>query len=170
VFPEWGSGRFGFDEGSFAVVATIGFVVIGSFGFLPALIIALVTEALNIRSVLAPGGKAIVLVPQGQWNFGTLDEVLGHQRRYSSETLHKLATDCGFKVQEMLPFNRVGTPAWWLNGKVLRRRVFGLGQIMALNALTPLFRRIDSLLPIQPLSLIAILERDDDDAPVKTAA
>jgi glycosyltransferase involved in cell wall biosynthesis len=125
---------------------------------------------MNIRSVLAPGGKAIVLVPQGQWNFGTLDEVLGHQRRYSSETLHKLATDCGFKVQEMLPFNRVGTPAWWLNGKVLRRRVFGLGQIMALNALTPLFRRIDSLLPIQPLSLIAILERDDDDAPVKTAA
>ena len=35
VFPEWGSGRFGFDEGSFPVVATIGFVVIGSFGFLP---------------------------------------------------------------------------------------------------------------------------------------
>ena len=61
VFPEWGNGRFGFDEGSFAVVATIGFVVIGSFGFLPALIIALVTEALNIRSVLvyATGGAIL---------------------------------------------------------------------------------------------------------------
>jgi len=61
VFPEWGSGRFGFDEGSFAVVATIGFVVIGSFGFLPALIIALVTEALNIRSALiyATGGAVL---------------------------------------------------------------------------------------------------------------
>ena len=61
VFPEWGSGRFGFDEGSFAVVATIGFVVIGSFGFLPALIIALVTEALNVRSALvyATGGAVL---------------------------------------------------------------------------------------------------------------
>jgi hypothetical protein len=61
VFPEWGSGRFGFDEGSFAVVATIGFVVIGSFGFLPALVIALVTEALNVRSALiyATGGAML---------------------------------------------------------------------------------------------------------------
>jgi hypothetical protein len=61
VFPQWGSGRFGFDEGSFAVVATIGFVVIGSFGFLPALIIALVTEALNVRSALiyATGGAIL---------------------------------------------------------------------------------------------------------------
>ncbi len=61
VFPEWGSGRFGFDEGSFPVIATIGFVVIGSFGFLPALIIALVTEALNVRSALiyATGGAIL---------------------------------------------------------------------------------------------------------------
>jgi glycosyltransferase involved in cell wall biosynthesis len=28
----------------------------------------------NIKSVLAPHGAAIILVPQGQWNFGTLDE------------------------------------------------------------------------------------------------
>ena len=61
VFPEWGGGRFGFDEGSFAVIVTIGFVVIGSFGFLPALIIALVTEALKIRSPLiyAAGGAVL---------------------------------------------------------------------------------------------------------------
>ncbi len=61
VFPEWGSGRFGFDEGSCPVVATIGFVVVGSFGFLPALIIALVTEALNVRSALiyATGGAIL---------------------------------------------------------------------------------------------------------------
>jgi glycosyltransferase involved in cell wall biosynthesis len=115
----------------------------------------------NIREVLEPGGKAIVLVPQGQWNFGTLDEVLGHQRRYSEESLRALAADAGFNVRAILPFNRVGTPAWWLNGKLLRRRVFGLGQILALNALTPIFRRVDSLLPVPPLSLIAVLERND---------
>jgi hypothetical protein len=61
-------------------------------------------------------------------------------------------------VKAILPFNRVGTPAWWLNGKVLRRRHFGLVQIAVLNFLTPLFRRIDRALPFPPLSLVAILE------------
>jgi SAM-dependent methyltransferase len=111
----------------------------------------------NIRRVLAPGGKAIVLVPQGPALFGTLDEVLGHKRRYSDDTLRRLALDAGFEVQEVLQFNRVGTPAWWLNGKLLRRRHFGLAQIAALNLLTPLFRLVDGVLPFPPLSLIAIL-------------
>jgi glycosyltransferase involved in cell wall biosynthesis len=115
----------------------------------------------NIRSVLESHGKAIVLVPQGQWNFGSLDEVLGHHRRYSEESLRRLGEDCGFDVRQILLFNRVGTPAWWLNGRVLRRRTFGLGQILMLNTLTPLFRRIDRFLPFPPLSLIAILEKRD---------
>jgi SAM-dependent methyltransferase len=81
---------------------------------------------LNIKTVMAPDGKAIVLVPQGQWNFGRLDEVLGHERRYSREQLRKLADDCGFEVREipadpeptrdpaMVQFNRIGTIAWFL--------------------------------------------------------
>src|SRR5205807_1173852 len=40
---------------------------------------------LNMFSVLRPGGKAIVLVPEGMSVYGTLDEVLGHHRRYSEE-------------------------------------------------------------------------------------
>ncbi len=69
-------------------------------------------EALrNIRSVLAQAGRAIVLVPQGQWNFGTLDEVLGHKRRYSKASLRALAERCGFGVREVLEFNRIGTVA-----------------------------------------------------------
>jgi glycosyltransferase involved in cell wall biosynthesis/phospholipid N-methyltransferase len=112
----------------------------------------------NIRGVLGPGGRAIVLVPQGPGNFGTLDGVLGHKRRYTRETLAGLAESCGMKVAEMIPFNRTGSAAWFLNGKLLRRQKFGLGQILALNALTPLLRRVDALLPLPPLSLIAILE------------
>jgi glycosyltransferase involved in cell wall biosynthesis len=116
-------------------------------------------EALaNIRSALSPDGRAIVLVPQGEDLFGTLDEVLGHKRRYSEASLGRLAAEVGFTVRAMLRFNRVGTPAWWLNGKLLRRRGFGLFQVMALNLLTPLFRVIDGSLPFAPLSLVAILE------------
>jgi SAM-dependent methyltransferase len=113
----------------------------------------------NIRRVLAPGGQAIVLVPQGPGLFGTLDEVLGHRRRYTEAGLRQLAAAAGFEVREVLHFNRVGTPAWWLNAKLLRRRHFGLGQVAVLNLLTPVFRRVDRALPFAALSLIAILRR-----------
>jgi glycosyltransferase involved in cell wall biosynthesis len=110
-------------------------------------------------------GRAIVLVPQGPGNFGTLDEVLGHRRRYTKDSLGTLAASCGFEVEEMIGLNRVGSAAWFLNGKLLRRHHFSLGQIWALNALTPLFRRADKLIPLPPLSLVAILRkrpRDDE--------
>jgi len=113
----------------------------------------------NIENVLAVGGRAIVLVPQGQWNFGTLDEVLGHQRRYSKQSLRQLAHDCGFVVKEIIEFNRFGTPAWFVNGKIFRRRFFGLFQIWMLDLLTPVFRVIDRFLIFPGLSLIAVLER-----------
>ena len=112
----------------------------------------------NIRAVLAPAGRAIVLVPQGPEVFGTLDEVLGHRRRYTVASLTALAGEAGFTVKELVHFNRVGRPAWWLNGKLLKRRTFGLGQILLLNLLTPLFRVVDRLLPFHALSLIAVLE------------
>jgi glycosyltransferase involved in cell wall biosynthesis len=114
----------------------------------------------NIKSVLAEGGRAVILVPHGQWNFGTLDEVLEHKRRYSEETLRMLAADCGLEVVRMLGLNRVGTLAWFINGKLMRRRGFGLGQIWALNWFTPVFRLVDRFVPLPPLSLIAVMERD----------
>jgi glycosyltransferase involved in cell wall biosynthesis/phospholipid N-methyltransferase len=114
---------------------------------------------LNINQVLAPSGRAIILVPQGPHNLGTLDDVLGHRRRYTRQELVTLASVCGFRVSRMIEFNRIGTLAWFLNGKVLRRRTFGIGQVWLLNLLTPVFRRIDTMVPLQPLSLIAVLER-----------
>jgi SAM-dependent methyltransferase len=121
----------------------------------------------NIRRVLGERGRAIVLVPQGPELFGTLDEVLGHKRRYTEAALRLVAVECGFDVREIVRFNRVGSPAWWLNGKLLRRRSFGLFQIVALNVLTPLFRLVDRVLPFPPLSLIAVLEPRRADASAK---
>ena len=67
----------------------------------------------------------------------------------------------GFQVEKILKFNRPGVPAWWLNGKLMKRRTFGMGQIRLLNVLTPLFRLIDPWLPLPSLSIIAILRKWD---------
>jgi glycosyltransferase involved in cell wall biosynthesis len=119
----------------------------------------------NVYAALGNGGTAVVLVPCGPKLFGTLDEVLGHCRRYTEKQLIAVGQSAGFKVERVLKFNRTGVVAWWLNSKILRRRTFGLAQIRLLNLLTPLFRVLDPWLPLPPLSLIAIFRKEDGCAP-----
>jgi glycosyltransferase involved in cell wall biosynthesis len=113
----------------------------------------------NIRDALDENGRAIVLVPCGPGLYGTLDKVLGHYRRYSKAQFAELAARAGFDLEALLSFNRFGSPAWWLNGRLLRRKTFGLWQIKMLNFMTPLVRVIDKFLPLPPLSIIAVLRK-----------
>src|SRR5277367_2329128 len=114
----------------------------------------------NIFNALGESGRAIILVPNGPELTGSLDGVLGHCRRYTPEQLIALGAQAGFHVEKLLKFNRAGTPAWWLNGKILRRTTFGTFQIRLLNVLTPIFRQVDALLPFPPLSIIAVLRKE----------
>jgi len=116
----------------------------------------------NVYNSLESGGVAVVLVPNGPRLFGTLDEVLGHCRRYTERQLVDVGQSAGFTVERVLKFNRAGVIAWWLNGRILRRKTFGLGQIRLLNLLTPVFRVIDPWLPLPPLSIVAILRKQEN--------
>jgi glycosyltransferase involved in cell wall biosynthesis len=124
----------------------------------------------NVWNTLSDGGRAIILVPCGPKLYGTLDEVLGHFRRYTHEQLVGVAEQAGFRVEHVLNFNRPGVPAWWLNGRFLHRKTFGLGQIRILNILTPVFRVVDSWLPLPPLSIIAILRKENEEGRANPAA
>jgi glycosyltransferase involved in cell wall biosynthesis len=124
----------------------------------------------NVWNALSDGGRAIILVPCGPSLYGTLDEVLGHFRRYTREQLVGVAEQAGFRVEQVLKFNRPGVPAWWLNGRVLHRKTFGLGQIRMLNILAPVFRLVDSWLPLPSLSIIAILRKENEEARANSTA
>jgi glycosyltransferase involved in cell wall biosynthesis len=113
----------------------------------------------NLRTALEPGGVAIVLVPQGPRLFGTLDEALGHQRRYTRESLHEAFEKEGFQIERTFDFNRTSVPGWWLNGKLLRRRHFSRFQLKVLDWLIWLVRRIDRFLPWHGASLIVLARR-----------
>ena len=86
--------------------------------------------------------------------------MLGHQRRYTKKSVQDLAEECGFSVKTIVEFNRMGTPAWFVNGKIFRRRALGLLQIWLLNFLTPVFRWLEPILPFPGLSLIVVLQRE----------
>ena len=110
----------------------------------------------NIRESLEPGGRAIILVPQNPAIYGTLDDVLGHVKRYTRASLREALEREGFGIERMYDFNRITTPAWWFNGKILKRRYFSRIQLKGVNLMTWLFRLLDPILPWQGASLVAV--------------
>ncbi len=110
----------------------------------------------NMWNALAPGGRAVVLVPQDQDVYGTLDAVLGHHRRYSADELRSKMRQADFVVEEMLQFNRVTRFGWRLNGRWLKRKGFGRLQLWLFDHFVWLWRRMDRFLPWPAVSLIAI--------------
>ncbi len=113
----------------------------------------------NIFSALAPGGRAIVLVPEGQSVFGTIDEALGHFRRYSEAELKSKLEQAGFEVERILRFNRVSRPAWFVSGRILKRTSLEWNQMRLYDRFVWLWRRIDGLLPWRPTSIIGIAKK-----------
>ena len=110
----------------------------------------------NIHSALAPGGRAVVLVPNDQRIYGTLDAALGHYRRYSEPELREKMRAIGFHIQDVIAFNRVSRPAWYVSGKLQKATALGRKQMRLFDSLVWLWRKIDSSLPWPPVSLIAI--------------
>lgn len=110
----------------------------------------------NVRRALAPGGRLVVLVPQHPGLFGTLDEVLDHQRRYTPQRLRESLERAGFRVERTFDFNRVSVPGWFLNGRLLRRKHFSRVQLKLFDTALPFLRRLDRLWPWSGLSLIGV--------------
>jgi 2-polyprenyl-3-methyl-5-hydroxy-6-metoxy-1,4-benzoquinol methylase len=113
----------------------------------------------NLRAALQPGGRAIVLVPQNPKLHGSLDQVLGHVRRYTRQSLRDALERAGFEVEHLFDFNRATTPAWWWNGKVLKRRHFGRVQLKVVNHTVWLMRPLDRILPWHGTSVVAVAKR-----------
>lgn len=113
----------------------------------------------NIYNLLDKNGRAIILVPNGPFLYGTLDEVLGHKRRYTKKQLEELGKQAGFTVKRIIGFNRIGSFAWFINGRILRKRTFSLLQISMLNVFTPLFKRLEPVTPLPPNSWIGVFEK-----------
>jgi hypothetical protein len=105
---------------------------------------------------MQPGGRAIILVPEGMSVYGTLDQVLGHHRRYSEEELRTKMEAAGFRVERMLRFNRITRPGWYVNGRILKRQTFSPLQLWVFDRMVWLWRRIDPVLPWRPVSIIAV--------------
>lgn len=124
----------------------------------------------NMARALAPGGRLVLYVPQGQRLYGTLDEVLEHRCRYDRRMLVGEIEAAGLELEHVQDFNRFSVPGWWLNGRVLNRRRFSRWQLKVLDVAMPVIRRVDSLLPWPGLGLVAVARRPGGPADLSEAA
>lgn len=90
--------------------------------------------------LVKPGGNFIVMVPAHQAIYGDMDRALGHFRRYDAADLREKLESAGFAVEELRLLNPIAVPGWWLNGKILKRKVIPNLQLALFDRLTPLVR------------------------------
>lgn len=98
---------------------------------------------LNARKLLKPSGKLIILVPAYPFLYCRFDKELGHYRRYTRKSLHKVISENHLKSEKIFHFNVAGIGAWFLFGKLSGRRQIEQNEMGLFNHLVPLFKLID---------------------------
>jgi len=117
------------------------------------------TTLSQLRDLLAPGGRMALLVPALARLYGSLDRELHHFRRYERPELEEKLRAAGFEIEEIRFVNRLGVFGWWLNSRVLRRKVLPRGQLKLFSLLLPLLRREEKNPPRTVMSLLAIVRK-----------
>ena len=111
----------------------------------------------QFRSVLPTDGRLVILVPALTSLYGSIDEAIGHYRRYSPATLKSVIESNGFRLQSLEWLNLLGIPGWFLNSRVLRRRSVPGLQVRLYDRIAPVLARLESTLKLPiGMSLLAV--------------
>jgi len=113
----------------------------------------------DFARVLPEGGRLALLVPAMPSLFGSLDVNLHHFRRYDRERLQGLVTEAGFAVDQIRYLNRPGVAGWWLNSRLLKRKVLPKQQLGAFRWLLPLLKTEETSPPSFGMSLLVLARR-----------
>jgi glycosyltransferase involved in cell wall biosynthesis len=110
----------------------------------------------HFHRALAPGGHAIILVPQHPWLYSPTDKSLGHVRRYTAQELHDKLAEAGFEVVHQQGFNRLGTVGWYVSGQLLGKEHLSPGQMKMYNRVLPVAKLLERVPALPALSAIAV--------------
>ncbi|MGO9256826.1 MAG: glycosyltransferase [Bryobacteraceae bacterium] len=125
----------------------------------------------SLDATLKPNGVLVVLAPHGEGLYGSLDQGLGHKRRYSKAAARRLLEGQGFTVEVATDFNKAGAPPWWAYSKLLGSRHINKPILKIFDKTVWIWSRLDSLIPWPGLSLLmAARKRSASPAPGDSAA
>jgi SAM-dependent methyltransferase len=102
----------------------------------------------HMYQVLQPGGRLGLLVPAHPMLYGTLDELVGHHRRYTRRALMATVEQAGFTILMCRSFNSVGVFGWFLAGRIRRQHGIGTGQVRFYDqVVVPVLERLEGMVP-----------------------
>jgi glycosyltransferase involved in cell wall biosynthesis len=113
----------------------------------------------DFARVLPENGHLALLVPAMPSIYGTLDQHLNHFRRYAKDELASKVSEAGFVVDSIRFLNRPGVFGWWLNSKVLKRKVLPGRQLAVFRYLLPLLALEEKRPPSFGMSLLVLARK-----------
>lgn len=117
----------------------------------------------DLRGLLRPGGRVVLVVPAFPSAMSRFDRAIGHQRRYRVRTLRAVLEQAGYDVAVLHHVNAPGLLAWYVTVKALRGRPrAGLLLTVFDRGVVPWLRRLEARTP-PPFgqSLLAVGVRRD---------
>ncbi len=109
----------------------------------------------GINALLREGGRLVLLVPAHQAIYTPMDHHLGHFRRYNKQQLTELLEKSGFRVEKTRYLNFLGAIGWFVNGKILRRKLIPSRQLRIFDWLLAILE-IEKLFPM-PFGLSVLI-------------
>lgn len=114
----------------------------------------------QLRDSLRPGGALAVYVPARQELFGSLDESVGHVRRYTRPLLKSRLEQAGFFVEWVRYGNLAGVLPWLVSGRILRRPAIQAQSLRLFDRwIFPASTRLEALLRVPYGLNVAALAR-----------
>ncbi|MBI5619508.1 class I SAM-dependent methyltransferase [Candidatus Gottesmanbacteria bacterium] len=114
----------------------------------------------NMRQLLVPGGHLILLVPIHASLFGTIDNSIGHFRRYKPQALITEVKHQGFQILSQRKLNLFGAIGWYITGKLLKRTSVNNSYIRLFNLFSPILLPLEDIIaPPFGTSLLLIARR-----------
>jgi SAM-dependent methyltransferase len=112
-------------------------------------------------ALLRPGGVLALYVPARPELYGEFDREVGHQRRYRRGELRRKVERAGFTIGTLKYRNLVGTAAWLLMGRFLKRRAVGKGSVWLYDRfIFPVSRFVeDRVAPPYGLNLLCLAKK-----------
>lgn len=117
----------------------------------------------SLRRALVPGGKVVLVVPALPQLFGSLDEAVGHHRRYLPSTLRAAVEAAGLRIERLEWMNPLAIPGWFVNGRLLKRRSLPELPLRLYDQIAPWLAALESKVRVPiGMSLFAVATVDGE--------
>lgn len=115
----------------------------------------------NIYKILCKSGRLILMVPAIKILYGSLDEKIGHFRRYEKRELVKKLEYKNFAIEKIYYHNLISAMGWFVTGRILRKKLISSFQVKLLDKFIPFFAEMEKRVKIPfGLALMVICKKE----------